>query len=336
MVTAITIFYRLTGVKSRAKEIKRKIINRKEECMRIIYCYTNKINGKKYVGQTKNEEQRIRGHKSSAFNPNDKDYNYPFHAAIRKYGWDNFDYNVLEQFSDEEWELTNQREVYYIAHFGTLTKQNGYNICYGGQGTPRPALSYEENLEKAKLFKPQEIVEIQNMLIDNKSSKEIYQKFGEKLTPSFLCNINTGVNYYNKNFSYPLRKEKYTGRFTKEEVVAIKERIKAGDSYSAIKEDFGIKSEGFLSMVNSGKYYFDEKETYPLCKKIKGVRTEPKIVNAIVYDLIFTSLPIAELAKKHARSRALIDKISRGAPPHNFDRFIYPLRSNQKENQLRY
>ena len=167
--------------------------------MRIIYCYTNKTNGKKYIGQTKNEKQRIRGHKSSAFNPKDKDYDYPFHAAIRKYGWDNFDYNVLEQFSDEEWELTNQREVYYIAHFGTLTKQNGYNICYGGQGTPRPALSYEEILEKAKLFKPQEIIEIQNMLIDNKSSKEIYQKFGEKLTPSFLCNINTGVNYYNKN-----------------------------------------------------------------------------------------------------------------------------------------
>lgn len=63
--------------------------------MNYIYCYTNKINGHKYVGQTNNIERRKREHLSDANNPNSKEYNYLFHKKLREYGEDNFIFSIL-------------------------------------------------------------------------------------------------------------------------------------------------------------------------------------------------------------------------------------------------
>lgn len=46
-----------------------------------IYKYTNNINGKVYIGQSINLEQRKYAHKSSAFNEKANDYDSQFHQA---------------------------------------------------------------------------------------------------------------------------------------------------------------------------------------------------------------------------------------------------------------
>lgn len=64
----------------------------------IIYMFTNKVNNKKYIGQTISEKNRYYSH----FYKGAKECQY-FHAAISKYGKDNFDYEVLyrsELFED--------------------------------------------------------------------------------------------------------------------------------------------------------------------------------------------------------------------------------------------
>ena len=53
--------------------------------MYYIYCYTNKINQHKYVGQTNNYNRRIREHRSCAFNKNASSYNDLIHKKIREY-----------------------------------------------------------------------------------------------------------------------------------------------------------------------------------------------------------------------------------------------------------
>ena len=60
----------------------------------IIYKYTSP-SGKCYIGQTINEDRRKLQHKRAAFNENHKEYDKPFYRALRKYGWDSFEYEVV-------------------------------------------------------------------------------------------------------------------------------------------------------------------------------------------------------------------------------------------------
>jgi len=95
--------------------------------MPIVYVFTNKINGKQYVGYTKlNLSHRAASHIYDSL----KGSTYPFHAAIRKYGMDNFDaIIVLECETVEEAQL---REYEWIDHL--KTREVGYNVAKGGDG----------------------------------------------------------------------------------------------------------------------------------------------------------------------------------------------------------
>ena len=94
----------------------------------VIYKYTNKINGKVYIGQTIDEVKRKSRHKSCV----DKNY---FHNAIQKYGWENFDYVVLERVDLEQDDLFNELdrlECKYINEYKSNDKSCGYNLTDGG------------------------------------------------------------------------------------------------------------------------------------------------------------------------------------------------------------
>ena len=58
----------------------------------IIYCHTNKINGKKYIGQTCQSPQKRWGNNGSEYINKG---NIHFKSAILKYGWDNFTHEIL-------------------------------------------------------------------------------------------------------------------------------------------------------------------------------------------------------------------------------------------------
>lgn len=89
----------------------------------VIYCYTNRATGRKYIGQTIHPEQRKLNHYHKAIN---EESHYYFHRSIRKHGWETFEYEVLEE--DVKKEDLNDRETYYIKKYDTLWP-NGYNQC---------------------------------------------------------------------------------------------------------------------------------------------------------------------------------------------------------------
>ena len=90
-----------------------------------VYCYTEE-NGKKYIGITKRTLLERSGGKTGC------DYNpkYHFGKAIKKYGFDFFTVEILEE--NLSFEEANEKEKYYIALYDTY--RNGYNETQGGDG----------------------------------------------------------------------------------------------------------------------------------------------------------------------------------------------------------
>ena len=86
-----------------------------------IYCITNLINGKQYVGQSVDMETRMNDHIHS-------DSNSKIHQAIVKYGVKNFRFEPLIRCSREE---LDEQEVKFIRLLNTYEK--GYNQTRGGQ-----------------------------------------------------------------------------------------------------------------------------------------------------------------------------------------------------------
>lgn len=93
----------------------------------VIYIHRNKINNKVYVGQTGQQvNQRWRNGKGYANNS-------LFYRAIEKYGWDNFDHDIV--FTGLDKEQANRLEVEMISLFDSNNPDKGYNLTEGGQGT---------------------------------------------------------------------------------------------------------------------------------------------------------------------------------------------------------
>ena len=91
-----------------------------------LYCITNKVNKKEYIGATTNTiAARWRGHKRQAkLGRKSKFYN-----AIRKYGVENF--QITEIHSDaRDWSELQDKEIAMIRSRNTI--KNGYNTAMGG------------------------------------------------------------------------------------------------------------------------------------------------------------------------------------------------------------
>ena len=94
----------------------------------VLYEHRNKVNGKRYIGVTNSTAKRW------CANGNRYERCPHFWAAIQKYGWDNFEHNIL--IYDLTREEASRLEVYYLAKYRTREKAFGYNVTEGGVNPP--------------------------------------------------------------------------------------------------------------------------------------------------------------------------------------------------------
>lgn len=98
-----------------------------------IYRITNKINAKAYIGKSKNICVRWNEHYLMSCNKNLKHIEQDtsiIHKAIRKYGIENFVFEVLTLCDATS---LDDEEKYFISYYNTI-QPNGYNIQSGGDG----------------------------------------------------------------------------------------------------------------------------------------------------------------------------------------------------------
>lgn len=91
----------------------------------IVYCHTNKVNGKRYIGQTCRSLETRCGSNGVHYKGSSHFWN-----AIQKYGWNNFEHEVL--FENLSKESADRIEKMMIRILRTQNSDYGYNIQNGG------------------------------------------------------------------------------------------------------------------------------------------------------------------------------------------------------------
>ena len=99
----------------------------KDEELYCVYCHRNKINGKRYIGQTIQQDNP-----NKRFGSNGAGYRECplFYNAIQKYGWDAFDHYIIQDNLTKK--EADELEELNILLFNTLNPDYGYNLKHGG------------------------------------------------------------------------------------------------------------------------------------------------------------------------------------------------------------
>ena len=203
----------------------------------VVYCHTNKINGKKYIGITSQMPEKRWG---NGCNYKEKNQT-KFFRAIKKYGWDNFEHEIIEK-DIPTLEEANEKERYYIEFYDSFKK--GYNSTHGGDGATGYKHTKEEKEKisknnarywKGKHLKQEAIEKRRKKITGLKQSQETINKRiaktkGQKRTEEFkqYCR-ELMIERYRNILQYDLQ-----GNFIKEFLCAKDASKETGAHASAI------------------------------------------------------------------------------------------------------
>ena len=139
-----------------------------------IYKITNKINGKCYIGQSVDIYKRWEYYR---YNKRDKT---PILQSIKKYGIDNFLFEVIETVEDRL--NLCEKEKMYISELNTICP-SGYNLSSGGRKTTWAYKPSEETLKKRSiaLTGQKRTQEVKDKMSKAQKGKVITQEHRDKI-----------------------------------------------------------------------------------------------------------------------------------------------------------
>lgn len=118
--------------------------NSDKENIGYIYAIINEINGKVYIGQTKDIKKRLNNHRSTLKNNAHK--NPHLQKSVNKYGIKNFTFEPLFEVPTEELDVN---ERFYIAFFESMNPKKGYNKENGGNQNKNVSEETRRKMSKA-------------------------------------------------------------------------------------------------------------------------------------------------------------------------------------------
>lgn len=202
----------------------------------------------------------------------DGNKNKHLYSAFRKYGMENFEFDIIDICSKNE---TYSKEKFYIKKYNSF--KNGYNETFGG--------------EDGQVSKMNDVAdEIINLLKNsNISSKDIAFKYN--LSPKNICDINKGITCHREEICYPIRKKN-------KKVKNIKSKEIKQQSNRPSKEQL-ISDLKYLSFIKVGKKYNVSSTT---------IRKWMKIYNEPFRIIDFNKKYAPEKIKKKTKTKKNIKK----------------------------
>lgn len=221
--------------------------------MKAIYKWTNIQNNKIYIGKSVDIARRLRNYRDEV----KKNKQRPIISAIRKYGFENFNFEIIEICDS----LTNQemleREQYWIDFYNSKDKNFGYNIL-DAMETPGENYSTGSKNNKAKLNE-EKVLNIREMIfLQNISPAEVYKIYSTEISYDAFCKAYRGNTWKNVDMSMirdisseVKRKGNKKAKLTKEDVKEIRKLAEQENwSISEIYDKFlGICTRGTIKRI---------------------------------------------------------------------------------------
>ncbi len=256
--------------------------------MHKIYKFTNLINSKVYVGLTNNVKVRLASHGS-------KRSNSYISKALRKYGIDNFKFEILETVGTLE--EANIREMYFISKFGSYG--NGYNLTRGGSGTKREIIVTEGQCKQ--------------ILNDPCSSTVASEKYGIKY--GTVLDIRNGHSW--NDIERPdIRYDNDTCCITEDIAILILDDKR---SPTALSKELGI-SFNIVSNIRSGRTWKHLDRINQIVYEKGGIKLSEKEV----IEIIGNNDRAEDVAKKYGISSRSVYDIRSGNVWSKLDRSEAP------------
>ena len=225
-----------------------------------IYLIENKINGHKYVGQTRVKlKERLYQH----YCESKKYTNRPLYRAINKHGIGNFKVEILEKCLVD---TLDEREIYWIDFFDTFKNSQHYNCTLGGEGG-EISDDTKQRISKAMSLVPR------GEEWENSMSVSLKAKFDRGERWGFMNNGGNGSHRKRKVRAIPvLNLSNYC------KVNPISDEILEFDSTTEGAKFVNGKTSNISKYMNTGftayGYKWEKVDTTPISRKVYGIHRE--------------------------------------------------------------
>lgn len=212
----------------------------------VIYIHRNKINNKIYVGQTGQQvNQRWRNGKGYVNNP-------LFYRAIEKYGWDNFDHDII--FTGLDKEQANRLEVEMISLFDSNNPDRGYNLTEGGQGTNGYHLTEEHRKHISEIQTGRLLTEEWKQHISEAVRGENHPFYGKKLSDEHRKHLSE--SHMGQKSAYGMLGKKHSDETKKK----MSEMRMGHETSDETRKKIGMANSKAVRCIETGIVYYGAAE----------------------------------------------------------------------------
>lgn len=263
----------------------------------IVYKYTSPTK-KSYIGYTDNEERRKGEHFKKELNFTD---NTSFARAIRKYGFETLEYEVLYRFEDKQEALL--KEIEMIKFYDSI--ESGYNIHTGGTSGRGP-------------IHDDRVVEDVVYLLKNRQDLTLQQISDiTGVSTALICDIKNGnkrnmEKIERRSYQNQIGEDNKAAKLTEELVKEIKNKLTAGTSRKEIQVEYNV-SKTLIQQLATGQIWGHVESDYEYKKLV--VNGNAKLTAETVKEIKRDQeggMSLRETVEKYNISRSTVQQIRYG------------------------